>query len=71
MISLQPPVSNSIVFNTNQPDSQGFTKKTSTAIQTDTTDDSTKDNSETEVMDDVPHVHTDDDESDITPLYFD
>ena len=47
------------------------TMKTSTAIQTDTTDYSTKDNSETEVMDDVPHVHTDDDESDITPLYYD
>ena len=67
MISLQPPVSNSIVFNTNQPDSQGFTMKTSIAIQTDTTDDSTNDNSETDVMDEVPHVDTEVDEPNTNP----
>ena len=41
--------------------------KTSIAIQTDTTDDSTNDNSETEVMNEVPHVDTEVDELNTDP----
>ena len=64
MIPLQPPVSNSIVVNTNHPGSQAFSMKTSIATQTENTDDAAKDN---KVTDEVPNVHTDDDEPDTIP----